>query len=79
MDWDADFCYFGGLASAGYSTFTRKRALPGTECPAAQRFFWASISFIHSGSLLPEPTSNNEPTIALTILRKKRFAVTVNT
>lgn len=73
------FSNCGNFYHLGYSTFTRKRALPGTEWPAAQRFFWASISFIHSGSLLPEPTSNNEPTIALTILRKKRFAVTVNT
>ena len=26
-----------------YSTSTRKSAFPGTDPPAAQRFFWASI------------------------------------
>ena len=54
-------------------------ACPGTDCPARHLSREASTSRTHSGSCRPRPTSTKVPTMARTMLRRKRLAVTVNT
>lgn len=50
----------------------------GDEWPALQRLRAARMLSISSGIILPRPTSNSVPTIARTILRRKRSAVMTN-
>ena len=57
----------------------KKSAWPGTDWPAAEREPDAMSSEIQAGDFLPRPTSISEPTMARTILRKKRFARILNT
>ena len=62
-----------------YSAPQKKRALPGTDEPASERVPEVMRSLIHEGSRFPRPTSISEPTMARTMLRRKRFALIVNT
>ena len=58
--------------------FTSDKALPGTDSPAAQRFFCAMISAKSFSEMRPRPTSMSVPTTARTMLRRKRSAVISN-
>ena len=56
----------------------RKRACPGTDCPASDLVPFSNRSRIYSGSCLPRPMSTIVPTIALTIFLRNLFASIVN-
>ena len=58
-----------------YSISTRKRAWAGAEAPAAPLSFISIIFQKSSADSFPFPTSSKVPTIARTILRKKRSAL----
>ena len=62
-----------------YEAPVKKSAFPGTELPASERDPFSMSPAIHSGDLRPRPTSINEPTMALTMLRRKRLAFILNT
>src|SRR6185312_2059009 len=60
--------------SGAYLTRVRNRPQAGTEVPALLRFLLSMISRKASGSISHLPTIINVPTIARTMLRKKRSA-----
>lgn len=56
----------------------RKRACPGTDCPASDLVPLSNSSRMYSGSCLPRPMSTIVPTMALTIFLRNLFASIVN-
>ena len=62
-----------------YSILLRKSACPGTDSPASERVPESRRDFIHSGSLLPRPTSTREPTTARTMFLRNLSAPMVKT
>ena len=61
-----------------YSICSRNNPSAGTEKPASDRSFDSIIRLKSSTLSFPDPISSKVPTIARTILRKKRSAVIVN-
>lgn len=67
------------LGDSEYSAPEKNSALPGTDCPASERLPDVMRSAIQDGAFFPRPTSIREPTMARTMLRRKRFALILNT
>ena len=62
-------------SSLGYSISSRKRPEAGTLSPAEQRSFFSMVSQNWATESLPRPTSMSVPTMARTMLRRKRSAL----